>query len=317
MIEILDAGFYTTVQDLGRWGWQRFGVPVGGAMDTFALRAANQLVGNPWQSAVLETSLGGLRLRCWQDCLITLAGCGADLWVSGSKVPTWMAVRVPYAAEVQVRSIDSGGWNCLAVSGGLDVPVVLGSRSSYPRAGLGLPPLKNGDTLPLGRPGTLPLPGRYLPPEARPAYNNTPELLVIPGPQQEDFTQEAMQILFSSAYTLRSDSDRMGYRFSGPALTRCTTAELLSEGMTAGSIQVPANGQPLVMMSDCPTTGGYPKIAAVCSASLPLLAQCPPGAQVRFRPVSVDEAHNAWRALLAGLQNGVLEPEEAVLGMIQ
>lgn len=315
MIEIIESGFYTTIQDLGRWGWQRFGVPVSGAMDSFAMRAANQLVGNPWQSAVLEVSAGSLSLRCWSERLVALTGCGAELWVDGHQVPAWMAARAVRGALIEVRPLSGGGWNYLSFSGGIDTPLVLGSRSSYPRAGLGTPPVKNGDTFRLGYCQSELLPGRSLPPTCRPSYSNTPEIMVILGPQQGYFTPDAIHTFLTCTYEIRRDSDRMGYRLEGPTLTHVGKAEILSDGMSAGSIQVPANGQPLVMMSDCPTTGGYPKLAAVASASLPVLAQCVPGSsQLRFKSVGVDAAQQAWRDLLACLEGGIEEPEETWLG---
>ncbi len=378
MLQLLTSSPFVSIQDTGRHGWQRLGVPVGGAMDGFALRAANALVGNDWNAAALEIGPGGAALRCWQDGLLALTGCGVELWVNARRLPAWMTVRVPYGALVELRpplaeqpatelvevaeavegsgsvasTTSTGsatrsatdawwlslskpvGWSYLAFSGGIDVPAVLGSRSSYPRAGLGPAPLQAGDVLPLGAPASRPLPGRWLPPAFRPAYStgvsspakpvtepvevtgsrSAPLLDVIPGPQLEHFAPEALQTLCSSIYSVRADSDRMGCRLSGPALRHIGPADILSDGMVPGSVQVPASGQPIVMLADCPTTGGYPKIAVVSSASLPLLAQCAAAlGQVRFRAVSVEDAQAAWRALLAGLKHGVEEPEESEL----
>lgn len=314
MLHLLTSSPFISIQDLGRRGWQGLGVPVGGAMDGFALRAANALVGNDPGAAVLEVGPGGVALHCWQEGLLALTGCGAELWLNGRQLPAWMAVRVPYGALVELRPIGPPGWSCLAFSGGVDVPAVLGSRSSYPRAGLGPATLQAGDALPLGKPARLPLPGRWLPPTFRPAYSDSVLLDVIPGPQLERFTPGALEVLCAATYTVRADSDRMGCRLSGPALAHTAAAEILSQGMTVGAVQVPASGQPIVMLADCPTTGGYPILAAVTGASLPLLAQCAAAlGQVRFRAVSVEQAQARWRALLAGLKNGVEEPEESEL----
>ncbi len=317
MLQILESSPFVTIQDTGRTGWQRFGVPISGAMDAFALRAANQLVGNHWHSAALEIGPGSLSLRSWDDRLLALTGCGAGWQVNGRPMPAWTAVRVPCGAWVQVFPLDPGGWSYLAVGGGLDVPTVLGSRSTYARAGLGKAALQPGELLPLGPALLRPLAGRFLPPAKRPPYSHAPALAAIEGPQAANFTADAIERFYSSAYTLRSDSDRMGYRLQGQSLLPIASAELLSDGLVPGAVQVPASGQPVVLMSDSPTTGGYPKLAAVASFCLPLLAQCSPADVLTFYPLGVQAAQTAWRSLLLGLQHGIEEPEEDQLAMIQ
>jgi antagonist of KipI len=203
---------------------------------------------------------------------------------------------------------DGSGWGYLAVSGGIAVPEILGSRSTCLRAGFGGfegRPLQPGDVLPLADAQALQshagqadydLAGRELPDDLRPAYSSHPRLDVILGPQQDAFTPDAIESFINEEYTLTPACDRMGYRLSGPALSRQNAAELLSEGVAFGAVQVPQDGQPIVLMADSQTTGGYPKIAVVTSASLPLLVQCPPGSgRVRFRAVSVAEAQAKWR----------------------
>lgn len=317
MLQILEASPFVTIQDTGRTGWQRFGVPLSGAMDAFALRAANQLVGNDWQAAAIEIGPGSLSLLCRDDRLLALTGCGAAWQVNGQPMPAWTAVRVPCGARVQVFPQEWGGWAYLAVGGGLDVPAVLGSRSSYPRAGLGKAALEPGERLPIGPAPVTPLAGRFLPPARRPPYSHAPALAAIEGPQAASFTADAIEQFYSSAYTLRSDSDRMGYRLQGAPLLPLGSADILSDGLVPGAVQVPASGQPVVLMSDSPTTGGYPKLAAVASFCLPLLAQCSPGDVLTFYPLSVQQAQAAWRSLLLGLRHGIEEPEEEQLGMIQ
>lgn len=306
-MQILAAGFLTTVQDLGRVGFERLGVPQAGAMDRFALRAANALVGNPPGAAGLECALGGCRLLAGQELLVAAGGVGFQLWVGGRAIPLWMAAYArPYEEISLVPEGTSPGWGYLAFSGGIGVPLVMGSRSTYLRGGFGGLEgrvLRPGDELPLG-PGPdqnrlLAQAGRRLPLDRLPAYGQS-EIEVVPGPQGSAFQAEARGTFLSAEYEISPTSDRMGYRLTGPALAHSQGADLLSEGLALGSIQVPGNGQPLVLMADRQTTGGYPKIATVASASLPVLVQCLRG-RVRFKEVAPAEAQTRWRALVNGL----------------
>ncbi len=311
MLEILSPGFLTTIQDLGRHGTERFGVPVSGAMDAFALRAANSLVGNSPDAAGLEFTLQAPVLRAWEDCLLAAAGPSVRLWVDGRRLPPWMAVFVRRGWRVQLEI--GAGWGYLAAAGGVDTPPVMGSRATYVRAGLGGldgRALQAGDMLPLGQPAPraadfFSRAGTRLPPSALP-YDPPGEACVtldaIPGPQEEAFTPTAVQVFYESEYILSVQSDRMGYRLEGPLLEHAAPADILSEGVALGAVQVPADGRPIILLADRQTTGGYTKIATLASASLPRLVQCPPGeGQVRFRRVSVEQAQAAWKGLLARL----------------
>lgn len=308
-VTLLSAPFLATVQDLGRAGFERLGVPVSGAMDFFALRAANRLAGNPPGAAALELALAGVDLALDAPGLVALAGPGWQMEIGGRLIPAWMAAYARAGEVIRVRALDGGAWGYLAFSGGVDVPQVCGSRSTYLRGGFGGfegRALQAGDCLPLA-PGLteaqmMARAGLSLPPHLRPAYANPATLRVLPAPQADGFDDAAWHTLLNSPYTLSPASDRMGYRLEGAPILPKTGGELLSEGVAMGALQVPGGGQPLALMADRQTAGGYPKIAAVISADLPLLAQVPPGGQVRFALTDLSNARAAYRALLAGLE---------------
>jgi antagonist of KipI len=303
-LRVLDAVF-ATLQDAGRPGWERFGLPAGGAMDWIALRAANLLVSNPPKSCAIELALGALVLEAQVDTLLTLTGAGFRLEVNGIRMPNWSAVRVRGGQTVQVipqAGSQAGRWGYLGAAGGIDVPPVLGSRSTYLRAGLGGLEgrvLRPGDELPLGRTAVdWQIAGSRIPPEARPPYARQVTARVVLGPQADWFSPAAFEQFLSSEYRLSPLSDRMGSRLEGPPLERARQGDLLSEGMVTGAVQVPPDGRPIVMMPDRPATGGYPKIACVIQADLPLVAQLPPGeGALRFQAVTVAEAREALRGM--------------------
>jgi len=307
-LEVIEPGLLTTVQDLGRHGYERFGVPVAGAMDSCALRAANFLVGNPPDAAGLEITLIGPRLRATENCLIAVCGADLGLCVWKWKMSGWTAILVRRGWEISFEGRKSGCRAYLAVAGGIDVPLVMGSRATYLRGGFGGHQgraLRAGDALPVGRPACSlsDWAGRQFPQRARPPYSDTPVLEVILGPQEDHFTPEGIDTFLSSEYTVGGTSDRMGYRLEGPAIAHRTSADIVSDGIALGAVQVPANGQPLVMMADRQTTGGYTKIANVVSADVPLLAQCVPGSsRVRFRVTTVDAAQTRYRAMMDNLR---------------
>lgn len=307
-LEVLAADGLVTVQDLGRLGWARFGVPRSGPMDTFALRAANALAGNPPEAAALEIGLGDAIFRPTQDCVIAVTGAGYTLSSYVWEFPLWVSLLVRSGWTVRLNKSDGGNWAYLAVTGGIETPLILGSRSTTLRGGLG-GQIKAGGLLPTGRAthNLQSLAARMLPEARHPAYTQSPLIQVIPGPQTDRFTADGIKTFMSGWYGLSPASDRMGYRLDGPKIEHSGSADLLSEGMAMGSIQVPASGQPIVMMADGPTTGGYPKIAGVASADLPGLAQCVPGqAQIRFRETTVEAAQMHWRELLNGLNTGIV-----------
>lgn len=312
-LEVIRVNGLATIQDSGRIGWRKFGVPTSGAMDWFAFRAANRLTGNDPNAAALEIGMGDITLRALRDCVVSVAGTGFDLSVYIWNFPLWSSYYVRGGWTIRLDKLDFGMWAYLAVSGGVQTPPTLGSASTYlrgPFGGLDGRRLQAGDVLRSGVPARplTDLAARTLPEEARPAYSDNPTLGVITGPQEEYFTDESIGTFFSSEYLISPTSDRMGYRLEGPALTHLGKTELLSEGMTMGAVQVPFGGQPIVMMADSPTTGGYPKIGTVASADLPLIAQCVPGrSKIRFRKTTVAKAQRKYREMMNGLERIVEE----------
>jgi biotin-dependent carboxylase-like uncharacterized protein len=316
-LRMVAPGALTTVQDQGRLGYARFGVPQSGPMDPFALRAANDLVGNPAGTAGLEFALDAPVLKMDADGLVAGAGCGWSMRIGGRAVGLWRAARVFGGETIEFIPQGMPGWGYLAVLGGIDVPPVMGSRATYLRGrfgGFGGRSLLEGDVLPVGEmpsAGAMRRAGRWLPPEGRPHYAPNPLIPVLPGPQLDAFTPEALQTLLSAEYRVSATSDRMGYRLTGPRLEHTGSADLISEPLPWGALQVPADGLPMAMMADRPTTGGYPKIAVVARAGLPLLAQAMPGqGQVRFRTVNLAEARSMYAAQLAALVGGIEEDED-------
>ena len=309
-LQVLVSNGLLTVQDIGRRGWERFGVPVGGAMDGFALRAANRLTGNPPEAAGLEAALGEVQLLAGQDLLLAAAGRGWQLRVEGRPLPLWMAEVARRGELIKLLPEDTPGWCCLAFSGGIQTQLILGSRSTCLAGGFGGlegRALRPGDHLPVGSHAPLHAPmlkaGVSLPLAARPAYADDLLLDLVPGPQADHFTAAAWQTLLTSSYRLTPACSRMGYRLAGPRLEHCSAADILSEGTPPGSVQVPGDGQPVILMADRQATGGYAKIGVVSTADLPLLAQCPPGAgSVRFAVTTPAQAAKRWREMLAGLE---------------
>jgi len=311
-LKVLRAGILSTLQDLGRYGYQRFGVPVGGVMDEYSHRLANLLVGNPESEATLEITLAGPRLEFAQDALIGI--CGGDF------APTLEGVKLPSARPVLLRQgcvLDFGTCRLgcrayLAVAGGFDVPLVMGSKSTYLRGAFGGfsgRALRRGDTVPTGEASLDAYPGlrQRLDSGARFAYprwsvNANSAFLAhghhrihfIPGRHWELFTVESREQFLGVEYRIAPDSDRMGYRLEGPELTLNQPTEILPEAVTFGSIQVPPDGRPIVLMANRQTTGGYPRIGEVSTVDLPLLGQLPPGDTLRFEPIQAEDSQRLY-----------------------
>ncbi|OIP34557.1 MAG: hypothetical protein AUK27_07235 [Deltaproteobacteria bacterium CG2_30_66_27] len=287
MIVVLTPGFLTTVQDEGRRGYRAFGMPWAGAMDRYALAAANLLAGNPPGAAALEMTLSGGSFRFEEAAYVAL--CGADMGAALDGAPAGNRVAFPVApgATLSLGSAARGCRACLAVRGGIDVPKVLGSRSTYTRAGvggLGGRALVAGDLL---RIGATPLAGRRTESRSLPSRFILPcggdaRLRVLPGPQEDMFAPDGIATFFSSAYVVTDRNDRMGYRLEGPTVRHKAGAEIVTDGLTPGAVQVPGDGMPIVMTADCHTTGGYAKIGTVIGPDLRLLVQAGRGDEVCF-----------------------------------
>jgi biotin-dependent carboxylase-like uncharacterized protein len=300
MLEVLDVSGLVTLQDSGRRGWQSYGVPVSGPMDWFAHRAANSLLGNSPNAVVIEIGLGEAQFRAKRDCVLTVTGAGFEVSTYVWTFPLWTSFYVRAGWRVHMQKISGGNWAYLAIAGGFETQAVLGSKSTYLRGGLGSA-LRAGDIVQVGKPAIeLPkLAAKDFPVEKYMKYSQSPVIEVIAGPQADRFTKDGIQTFYGNEYTLSKSFDRMGYRLEGNSIAHSRGADLISEGMTMGSVQVPANGQPIVMMADSPTTGGYPKIANVTRASLPLLAQCEAGnSKIRFKEIAVKTAQEKLREMV-------------------
>lgn len=298
-VEITDLTGIATLQDSGRRGWNKFGVPTSGPMDWFAYQTANSLLDNPPNSATIELGLGEITFRTLRNTTIAVTGAGYEVENYVWTFPLWTTFYVRAGWTVRVKKTSGGNWATIAIAGGFDSPVIMNSRSAYLRGGIGFA-LKAGDILNSFTPTTelLKLAARDFPVDKFMPYSQTPTIEVIPAPQADWFTPEGIRTLYESEYTLSPSFDRMGYRLQGPPIEKAITKELISEGMTMGCIQIPADGQPIVMMADAPTAGGYPKIANVTRASLPLLAQCEAGiSRIRFRETTIEKAQEYYKKL--------------------
>jgi biotin-dependent carboxylase-like uncharacterized protein len=284
-VTVLTTGPQALVQDLGRPGHGHLGVPPSGALDVPALRLANRLVGNAESAAGVESLLGGLRLRADCSCTVAVTGPGVPVTVNGRTRDSHAPVHLADGDVLKLGTPATGLRVYLAVRGGLDVPAELGSRSTDLLSGIGPPPLRAGDELPLGVATGLPGGADELGPRPLPTELAVPVLL---GPRDDWFTDAAAQ-LAGATWQVSPDSNRVGLRLRGAALRRAAEfdgAELPSEPVITGAVQVPADGTPLVFLADHPTTGGYPVIGVVPTEALPGLAQARPGTTVVFRPLA-------------------------------
>ncbi len=268
MIEVLAPGLLTTIQDLGRPGWAHTGVPPSGAADRPSLELGNRLVGNAPGAAALEATLIGPRLRFRHGALVALTGAVGE--------PRTLEIEA--GGELDIGPLVGGVRAYLCVRGGIEVEPVLGSRSTDLLTGLGPPPLTAGDLIDVGdepalQPAVLPHPGP----------DGEAVLRVAPGPRDDWFASAALDVLTASEWKVTPASNRVGIRLAGPPLARVRTDELLSEGLVTGALQVPPNEQPILLLNDHPTTGGYPVIAVVARDDLPRAGQLRPGDPVRFR----------------------------------
>lgn len=279
-LQVLTVTAPVTVQDAGRPGYQHLGVPVGGALDAWALTALNRVVGNPPHAAGLEVGPGEVTLAATADVLLAWGGPWAGWRLNGQARPAWMAHFVRRGWEVRLRV--SGGWGYLAVAGGLSTPVVLGSRATEARLGWGLT-VTAGMALPVGAvtENLLARAGHGV--WTRPPYTLHPTLRVWPGPHSDRLTPASLSTFIHSFYRVLPNSDRMGLRLHGESLHFQRPADILSEGLVFGAVQAPASGQPIIVLASAPPTGGYANVACVARADWPLLAQVTPESQVRFQ----------------------------------
>jgi antagonist of KipI len=294
------AGFLSSVQDLGRTGFRQFGVSISGALDWFALRVANLLVGNDEGASGLEIALGGLHLRFQDERIVAWCGGEFDVHIGSLALPAGHIAHVQSSDELKFGRAQFGCRCWLAISGGIDVPVVLRSRSTDLRANFGGMEgraLHDGDQLPLGKfrrsqtgateyISSWTAPNEWASPAAR-----DPILRFTRGADWNRFDDVTIRRFTTQAFSVSPDSDRMGVRFDGPELKRKDKPDLISEAVAPGTIQVPPSGKPILLLGDCQTIGGYPKIGHVITVNLDIAAQLRAGDGVRFSEVSLEDAH--------------------------
>ena len=318
-LKVIQPGLQTTVQDLGRTGGQRFGIPVSGAADTVALRVANIVAGNPPATAGLEIALMGPVLEVQAESVRVAAAGGAvqieitSLDGETRRIPALQSVRLVRGERLRIGAFAGSAVAYLAVAGGFELQPFQGSLSTYVRGAFGGfegRALREGDALPLAQPEAgerpeLRLPGLDLVPPSR--------VRVVLGPQDDYFTPEAIETFLSAAYTVSREADRMGIRLDGPVLVHAKGFNIVSDGIAPGAIQVPGNGLPIILLADRQSTGGYPKIATVASVELPALGRASPGLQMTFDAITVEAAQQLRRAQGRWLNAlaGQLEPVPA------
>lgn len=304
-VKVIHPGLLTTIQDLGRFGSQKFGVIVSGAMDPISLRVANLLVGNFEGEGALEITLLGTTLQFGSDQLIAITGGDLQPTIDGEKAPMWRPLLIRKGSILKFKSAITGCRAYVAFAGGIEVPEVLGSKSTYLRAAIGGiqgRALRKGDEFTCGNYSTISLAFVQQLDKMKNhftwsvnfseffSFDKTQTVRVLQGSEFNHFDKASQHVFFSDSYTLTTEADRMGYRLDGKQLDLTKKFELLSEGVTYGTIQVPSNGQPIILMVDRQTTGGYPKIGQVISVDLPRLAQLQPKAKILFKETTLEQA---------------------------
>ncbi|MBS4219753.1 biotin-dependent carboxyltransferase family protein [Bacillus sp. FJAT-49711] len=289
-ITLIKSGAFTTIQDLGRNGWQAYGMPVGGAMDRMAARFANILLGNDENEAVLEMTLVGPTIQFNENTIISIFGANMAPKIFGKMIEIRKPISIKKGDIITFGAAQSGVRTYLAVKGGFSLPKILGSKSTNVRANIG-GPLQTGDVIQLNHSystnhfswGLSFKLENYI-------HDRHVPIRYVKGPQYDLFTEETKQALLESAFAISLHSDRMGYRLTGPKLSTNQKVELTTEGTTFGSIQVPPSGEPIILMADGQPTGGYPKIGQIINVDLPRLSQIRPGEYIRFKEISLIEA---------------------------
>lgn len=294
--EVLEPGILTTIQDLGRYGFSQFGVPPSGALDTFSLGVSNLLVGNEEEEACLEITLMGLRIRALKEVVIAITGGDLSPTLNGESLEMWRTHLLVQDDVIAFKKVGAGCRAYLSAGGGFVVPKMMGSSSTYLSGkfgGLEGRPLRKGDILYISNSSSLDKLGLRFPRDWIPSPEKEVLLRIIPGPQDHHFTEKGFQTLTSSSYEVTPQCDRMGVRLEGPRIERRSDVEesIISEGLISGGIQVPGDGKPIIILKEL-VTGGYTKIATIISTDLHRVAQLKPGDRVKFKPISIEEAHH-------------------------
>lgn len=295
-IKLLSSGLCTTIQDIGRIGYQQYGIPVSGVMDEFAFTVANYLVNSDKNNAVLEMPYLGSKIEF--DCDISIAITGGNLSpkVNNLDIPMWKSINIKKGDILSFGAAKIDARTYLALAGEIDVPLVNGSKSTLLKSKLGGfegRQLKLGDIIPIKNPHILSK-RRVLETKYIPTYSNFEEIRVVLGPQDSYFTEKGISTFLSSEYEITKDFDRMGMRLTGETIEHKDKADIISDAAVFGSIQVPGNGQPIILLADRQTTGGYTKIATVIKADLPKLAQMSPNFKIKFKKLTIEEAQQEY-----------------------
>lgn len=298
VIKVEKPGLSTSIQDLGRYGYQQYGMVAAGAMDSFALQVGNLLVGNPRNAAGIEAVIMGPQFKFLKDTVIAI--CGADLspTIDGDKIPLWTSIPVHKGQTLAFGHPKNGAYTYITVAGGIETEVVMGSRSTYVKASIGGKEgrfLRKDDILEGGN-STLrsPFIKRRLPPSLIPEYDRHSKIRVVLGPDNDAFKKSSVKTFLSEKYEMTKHTDRMGARLKGPKIEHRSGADIISDSIFPGTIQVPANGQPIILLADRQTTGGYTRIANVISVDIAKVAQNLPGAEFEFEEISVKEAQQLY-----------------------
>jgi antagonist of KipI len=316
-MQIRSAAMLMSVQDAGRMGYLRYGLPHSGPMDWWAFRCANLLVGNRPGDACIEIGMSSCDIHMEKEALAAVCGAGYRLFLNQHEVPLWMSFLSQPGDQIRLEKCADGNWVYLAVAGGIRSIIWLGSRSVYPRGDLGCY-LRDGDQLPFDRlsPQARMLSGRSFPRCLRPDYSQASLLSVLQGPDSLRFQPDSFRMFFQQTYHVSSQSDRMGYRLLGPPIMHRDDADIVSRGMVMGEIQVPGNGQPIVMMADHPTAGGYASIGTIAKADLPLLAQAQPeDASISFAPMDIADAQCVLLKIIDDLDSHLYAQEDSWLNL--
>ena len=295
--KVVKPGLFTTIQDLGRPGYQRFGLPTAGPMDSYSLRMANLLAGNDLNAAALEMAFAGATLEVMRQTVVALTGASMQAALNGASMPAWQGVRVREGDRLELGSAVEGVYSYLAVAGGIDVPPVFGSRSTDVLASIGGiegRPLKSGDIVETYAPEDLP-DEIMLKQDFISSFPPKTLARVIMGPQDKRFTAAGLDTFLNSIYKVTVNVNRIGYKLEGPQIEHLEGADIITEGQTPGAIQVPRDGRPIILLADRGSVGGYTKIAVVISADIRKVAQSGPGKEISFQAVDLETARRAYR----------------------
>lgn len=290
-VKILNKGLLTSIQDLGRQGYQRYGVPISGVMDEYSHKIANMLVGNTLAEATVEVTMLGPKIKFLDQQKIAITGANLQPKINNQTVDMWQTITVKPEDILSFGGLKTGLRAYIAFAGGFEIEKPMGSKSYYSRADLGTK-IENKQTLKVK--GSTKNIKRILDQKYIPQMKNTIECRVVLGPQDDYFSKEAVEHFFESDYKVTNDSDRMGYRLEGNKIEHKETPDIISDGLGKGAIQIPGNGQPIIMMSDAQTTGGYTKIGYVIKNDLNKLSQLKPGDQIKFRKISIEKAQEEY-----------------------